>query len=198
MAGCAAHFRAVADAALAVDEASFFFAPTSRGENEMRTFGRLRAAVHVLHDEEVEFVEDAIEAALIDPGMARVRGDEPEGFDLPFVRRVDDLIVGEAGTVRNALDGNAGGSGDFVAVRRIAEVVPAEEIRRVREQARTHRVALAGDGVRTGAGSADVSGHQREIDDGLGGASGFVALIHAHGPPEGDGFAFTDGLGEKC
>ena len=38
--------------------------------------------------------------------------------------------------------------------------------------------------------------HQREVDDGLRGARGFVALVDAHGPPEGNAFAGGDDVDE--
>ena len=86
--------------------------------------------------------------------------------------------------------------GDFVAVVGVGEIMAADEAGDVRKEARAHGVALAGDAVRAGAGAADVAGHEREVDDGLGGAGGFVALVDAHGPPEGNAFAAGDGVGE--
>ena len=58
----------------------------------------------------------------------------------------------------------------LLAMLGIGEVVPAEQVGRVAEQPRAHRVALAGDRVRAGAGPADVAGHQRQVDDRLRGA----------------------------
>ena len=74
--------------------------------------------------------------------------------------------------------------GDFRAMLARLEIVAAKQIRRVAEQPRTHRVALAGDRVGTGARPADVAGHQRQVDDRLRRADPFVALVDAHRPPE--------------
>src|SRR5258707_2435731 len=78
----------------------------------------------------------------------------------------------------------------------IEKIVAAQEIGRVTEQARTHGVALAGDGVGASSGAPNVSSHQGEIDDGLGDAGSFVTLIDAHGPPEGNAFAGPDRFGK--
>src|SRR5216117_621492 len=44
-------------------------------------------------------------------------------------------------------------------------------------------IALSGDAVGAGARPSDVSRHQRQVDDRLGGASGLMALVDAHRPP---------------
>ena len=90
---------------------------------------------------------------------------------------------------RNPRFGNPQNGSDLFPMLGVEKIVTAEKISRVGEQARAHRVALAGDGIRAGAGPADVAGHQREIDDCLGGAGGFMALVYAHRPPERDAFA---------
>ena len=74
--------------------------------------------------------------------------------------------------------------GDLSAVRFVGEIVPAQEIGRVAEQPRSHRIALAGDAVGPGSGPADVSGHQGQIDNRLGRADALMRLVDAHRPPE--------------
>ena len=74
------------------------------------------------------------------------------------------------------------------------EIATTDQARDIRVEARPHRVALAGDAIRAGAGLADVARHQCEIDDGLRSADGFVALVHAHRPPERNGFAAMNAL----
>ena len=76
---------------------------------------------------------------------------------------------------------------------RVSKTTPAEQGGGIAEQARAHCVALAGDAIRSGARSADVRGHQREIDHSLRGARGFVSLVHAHRPPKRNGPAAGNG-----
>src|SRR5690606_16757626 len=99
----------------------------------------------------VEPVENVAELTLVDPRMRRVRRDDPESFDRSSQDAFDDFGVGEAGVVGNAIGGNAKPVRDGGAMFRIAEVPAAQQIRRVAEQSRTHRIALAGDAVRTRA-----------------------------------------------
>lgn len=54
---------------------------------------------------------------------------------------------------------------------------------------RAHGITLAGDGIGTRSGFADVAGDEGEIDHGLCGADSFVRLVDAHGPPPGNAFA---------
>ena len=63
-----------------------------------RTFGRV---IHVLNDEEIEFLPELGEAAVIDPRMKRIGGDDPQRFDFASFHRVEDLIVGERGIGRD-------------------------------------------------------------------------------------------------
>ena len=74
--------------------------------------------------------------------------------------------------------------------------MPSDEIRRIAEKTRAHRVALAGDAVGPGAGTSDITCHQSEVNDGLGRAGALMRLIDAHCPPEGDAFAFVNHLGK--
>ncbi len=189
-------FFGEADAALGVDHGAFFFAPASGGKVKVSEAGGFGGGVEVLDDEEVEFGQGGADGGLVDPGMGGVGGDDPEGADLAGVDGVDDLVVGE---IRGGGDdgfGDVEDVGDFGAVGGIGEVVAADEAGDVGVEAGAHGVALAGDAVRAGAGSADVARHDGEVDDGLGGAGGFVALVDAHGPPEGDALAAGDGVGE--
>ena len=97
--------------------------------------------------------------------------------------------------MRDSVD--AQDAGDLRAMLGVREVVAAEQVRRVAEQPRAHRVALAGDRVRAGARPADVAGHQRQVDDRLRGADALVALVDAHRPPERDALAVVNQLGES-
>lgn len=106
------------------------------------------------------------------------------------------MVIRVAGAIGDERGVEAEGRGDVGAVGAVGGVVAAEEGRGVAKEARTHGVALAGDGIGAGAGAADVAGQQREVDDGLCGARGLVALVDAHGPPEGDTFARGDDVDE--
>ena len=128
-----------------------------------------RSCVHVLHDEEIELARAASLNSLwwiheCDGLVAMTHS--PLIF--PSCDAFDDLVVGQLRLVAECGSRRCRGcrrpSARCVGVR---EIVAAEQVRGVAEQPRTHRVALAGDGVRAGAGPADVAGHQREIDDGL-------------------------------
>lgn len=81
--------------------------------------------------------------------------------------------------------------GSMVRVRKVAA---AEQTGSVAEQPRPHGVALAGDGVGARADLADVAGQKGQIDYCLGGAYGLMALVHAHGPPEGDPLPLVYGV----
>ena len=158
----------------------------------MRGFGAL---IHVLHHEEIEFFANAREVVLGNPRVVWVGGDDPESFDFASVNGINDLIVSVAGLVLNLMIFDAEVLADFFAVRGVGEVVSAEKVSGVREEAGAHRIALTGDGVRSGAGFANVTSHQLEIDDCLCCSHSFVALIDAHGPPPRDALA---GFGDEA
>src|SRR5690349_19417425 len=67
---------------------------------------------------------------------------------------------------------------------RIGEFMATNQVGRVAEQPRTHGIALPCNAIGTGAGTSDIPSHEGEIDDSLGGARGFMALVYSHGPPE--------------
>ena len=46
--------------------------------------------------QEIELFEDSIHAALMNPGVGAIGGDDPEPFNLTLVDGFDDLVVGEA------------------------------------------------------------------------------------------------------
>ena len=95
LAGGAADFFGEADAALGIDHGAFLFAPAGGGQVKVGEAGGFGRGIHVLHDEEIEFVESSGgEVALMDPGMGGVRGDDPEAADFAGVDAVDDLVVG--------------------------------------------------------------------------------------------------------
>ena len=108
---------------------------------------------------------------------------------------VDDAVVRPARASRDALLGNVEQRGDLGAVGGVGEVAPAQQVRRVREEPRAHRVALAGDRVGPGPRPADVAGHERQVDGGLRRLDPLVALVHPHRPPERDPLAPLDPLG---
>ena len=74
----------------------------------------------------------------------------------------------------------------------VAEIVPTQQRGRVAKQPRTHRVALAGDRVRTRSRSTDISCDQGEINNRLSCPSSLVALIDSHRPPERNPLAFVN------
>src|SRR5690606_26865189 len=109
---------------------------------------------------------------------------------------LEDLVVGEARRPRDPRLVDAEQRRDLAAIARVREITPSEEVRGVAEEARAHRVALSGDGVRSGPRAPDISGHEREGDDRLRGAHALVALVHAHRPPEAHALAVANQLGE--
>ena len=74
----------------------------------------------------------------------------------------------------------------------VGEVAASEQVRRVREEPRAHRVALAGDRVGPGPRPADVAGHQGQVDRGLSSLDALMALVYPHRPPERDPLAPRD------
>ena len=189
-------FFYVTEAALAVDECAFLLAPAGGGQNEMGFLRRVGRREHVLHDEEFQLVERAARPRGINPRMCRVRRDDPETLDPAISDALHDLVVSQRIPGGNFFRRDVEQARNVRAMSGVEKVASAEQARRVGEQPRAHRIALAGDAVRARAGAAEVSGHQGEIDDGLRGARGFVALIDAHGPPETHGLARADGFGE--
>src|ERR1041384_6419140 len=102
--------------------------------------------------------EQRARGALVDPRVRRVGGDDPQAADRAARDALDDLIVGEAGARRDPRGVDAEDAGDLGAVLGAREVVAAEQVRRVGEKPRAHRVALPGDRVGAGALPADVAG----------------------------------------
>ena len=82
-----------ADAALAVDEGPFLFAPAGSRQNQVRPLRRLRGGEHFLHDEELQSAGKLVELPLINPRMRSVGGDDPETFDLIVGNALNNLIV---------------------------------------------------------------------------------------------------------
>src|SRR5215207_6186828 len=78
----------------------------------------------------------------------------------------------------------------------IYEFTPAEQEAGVAVKARSHGIALPGDGIGSCSGPANVPGHQREVDNCLRCASAFVALIDAHCPPEAHALTCGNGVDE--
>ena len=73
------------------------FSPhAGRGQEQVGERGGLGRVVHVLHDQEVEPGRGSRGVALVDPGVGRVGGDDPEAADLALANPVDDLVVGPA------------------------------------------------------------------------------------------------------
>lgn len=68
-----------------------------------------------------------MEAALVDPRVSGIGGDDPETFDLSGVDAVDDLIVSPAGFGRDIFFWDFEDTGDFFAVLWLGEVMSAEE-----------------------------------------------------------------------
>ena len=92
--------------------------------------------------------------------MIGVGGDDPEAFDFATVDGFDDLVVGVAGLVLDLVVFDAELGADLGAVGGVGKIVSAEKVSGVRKEARAHGIALAGDGIGSGAGFADVASHQ--------------------------------------
>ena len=126
--------------------------------------------------------------------MAGVGAEDPQALDLAGVDALDDLVVGDRGFLGHEVGVDADDVGDPFALRLVREVAAAKEAGGVGEKAGAHGVALAGDGIAAGAGLADVAGHKSQVHNGASGRNSLVALVDAHGPPEGDGLALVDHL----
>ena len=141
------------------------------GRTRCASCGRLGGVVHVLHDQKIEPLEDLAHLPLVDPRVGRVGGDDPQALDLALQDAFDDFVVGPTVLMRGCgLTWMPSTLATLLAVLGVGEIVAAEQVGGVAEQARAHGVALAGDRVGAGAGAADVAGHQGEVDDGLRGA----------------------------
>ena len=91
--------------------------------------------------------------------------------------------------VRHSVNRDAKEFGDLGAITGLQEVAARKQAGDVGIEARTHSIALAGNAVGAGAGTTDVSRHQGHVNNGLGGAGGFMALVDAHSPPKAHRFA---------
>ncbi len=129
--------------------------------------------------------------------MGRVGANDPQTTDLPTQDPLDDLVVGPTVFGRNQRCIDPQHTGNRVSVRGIAKVMPAQQVGRVAEQPRSHRVALAGDRVRSGTRTADAAGHQCEVDDCLSGPGALVTLVDSHRPPERDSLATGNQFGKR-
>ena len=65
---------------------------TSSGKKQMSCLGGFRAGVHVLEDEEIEFPDDAVKIALVNPGMRWIRSNDPESFNGALIDAVEDQV----------------------------------------------------------------------------------------------------------
>src|ERR1043166_329753 len=107
-----------------------------------------------------------------------------------------DLVISPTICGRNVFFGHSQECANVRTMGRIQELATANESGNVGEYAGTHRVALTGDRIGSRAGLPNVAGHQRKIDDRLGGACRLVALVHAHGPPKGNAPTAGNSCGE--
>ena len=162
----------------------------------MRALSSLGRVVHVLHDEKIELFNDLVEFALVNPGVRRICPNDPEALDFSLCDSLDNLVEGPTVLGRNLFNAYSKESRDLFAIGRIQKIMAAQQVCRIRKEAGTHRVALAGDRICSGTRSANVTRHQGKIDNRLRRASGFVPLIYSHGPPEGNAFAGVNRLGE--
>ena len=167
--GARATFLMQADAPLRVDERPFLLAPAGRRQDEVRRAARSRWSCTC----------PARRGSRAAPSMSRASAwlihecavfvaTTHRPLILPAQDALDDLVVGPAvlasGCAPRRCPGRRRPSSRCSGV---GEVVAAEQVGRVAEQPRAHRVALAGDRVRAGARPADVAGQQREVDDRL-------------------------------
>ena len=58
LAGRAAHFLDEADAAFGIDQRAFLLAPAGGGQHKIRALRGFGRRIHVLHDEEIELLQD--------------------------------------------------------------------------------------------------------------------------------------------
>ena len=63
----ASHFLDESDSALGVDQGAFLFAPARCRKVEVRSLCGLGGRIHVLHNEEIEFVDEVVKVILMDP-----------------------------------------------------------------------------------------------------------------------------------
>ncbi len=59
LAGCVSNFFHQSDAPFRVDKRSLLFAPPGGRQDEVRLLRRVRARIHILHDEELQFAKHA-------------------------------------------------------------------------------------------------------------------------------------------
>jgi hypothetical protein len=107
------------DPALRVNERTCLFTPTGRRQNQVRSLSRLCRAIHVLHNEKIELFNDLVEFALVNPGVRRIRGNDPEPLDFSVCDCLDNLVVGPTVLSRNFFNAYSKELGDLFAIGRI-------------------------------------------------------------------------------
>jgi hypothetical protein len=92
----------------------------------VRGLGGFGGGVHVLYDQEIELPEKILHVTLMNPGVKRVRRDDPEPFDFVVANAFDDLVVSPTVFGWNMLGRKMEKSRDLLAMRGIREIVAAE------------------------------------------------------------------------
>src|SRR5699024_7819753 len=141
--------------------------------------------LNILHHEKLQLLCRLGKGFIIGPAVSRICAQNPQSLDLSGIDALDDLVVGDGRFLCQHLLRHMKHLGDPCPARRVSKVPAAIKYRGIAERAGAHGVTLSCDGVGSGTRFTDVAGHQRQIDDCLGGPHRLIALIDAHGPPEG-------------
>ena len=167
-----------ADAALAVGHGAFLLAPGGGRQQQVGEGGGGGGGEGLLHHDELAAAQRLAHQRLVGHRLGGVGAGYPQGLDLAFGRGLEHLHRAFARLLGNARHAPEGGH--LGAVRRVGQVaVGGQQIAQAAHLAPAHRIGLAGERKRPGAGAADLPGGQVQVDQGciLGGAAG--ALVQA-------------------
>ena len=184
------------DAALGIGEAAFLLAPHARGEIHVAVLVGLHVHVGVLHHQEFQLLQGLAYARAVGHGRHGIGGDDPQSFDLAGLYGRKDVGLEQAALLGKKFRVHTPEAADLFTVAGLFQRPIARQAGARRPLARTHGVALAGNGKRGTAGLADVAGDEIEIVDADHAVGTVGALVDAHGPDGHGGGGTGIGAGD--
>ena len=152
-----------ADAALAVGDRAFLFAPRTGGQQQMGVAAGGGAGKGFLQHDELGALQCAQDGRLVGQALRGIGAGDPQGLDLAVGGGLEHLHRGLARFRGHAV--HAPQACHFVSVFGIAQIAVRRQQRgHATDLASAHRIGLASERKRPGAGPADLPGGQVQVD----------------------------------
>ena len=152
------------DAAFAVGDGAFLFAPGGRGQKQVGVGAGGGAGEGFLHHHKFGALQGAAHGGLVGHGLRRVGAGNPQRFNFAIggsLKQFHRCFAGCRGHVSHAPQ-----RGDFGAVRGVAQVaVGGEQVGHAAYFAPAHRVGLARQRKRPGTGLANLASGEVQVDE---------------------------------